>query len=326
MKAIIYHNYGPPDVLKYEEIEKPTPGDNDVLIRIRAASVNPLDWHFMRGTPYFMRLMAGLSKPKSGRLGADVAGEVEAIGKNVTRFKPGNQVFGVCRGAFAEYGCAPESKLAIKPENVSFEQAASVPIAAVTALQGLRDHGKTQPGQKLLINGAAGGVGTFAVQIGKWLGAEVTGVCSTRNLEMVRSLGADHVIDYTRENFTASGQAYDVFLDNVGNRSLSECRRALRPKGKYVSVGGGGPNEQGLFGPGMARWAKAPLLSWFVSQDMRFFMADINPNHLATLVDLIAAEKITPLIDRQYKLSETPEAMRYLEQGHARGKVVITVT
>ena len=324
MKAITYHRYGPPDVLKCEEIEKPTPGD-DVLIRVHAASLNPLDWHFMRGTPYLMRLTAGLRKPKSDRLGADAAGEVETVGRNVTRFKPGDRVFGVCRGAFAEYGCAPESKLVLKPGSVTFEQAASLPVAAVTALQGLRDKGQVQPRQKVLINGAAGGVGTFAVQIAKWLGAEVTGVCSTRNLEMVRSLGADHVIDYTRENFTQSAQRYDAILDNVGNHSLSDYRRVLPPKGKYVLVGGGGPNDKGLLGPGLSRAVTSTVLSWFVSQDMRFFIADTNTKDLTTLGDLVAAGKITPVIDRQYKLSETPEAMRYLEQGHARGKVVISV-
>ena len=326
MKAIIYHRYGPPDVLKCEEVEKPTPGDDEVLIRVHAASVNPLDWHFMRGTPYLMRLTAGPRKPKSGRLGADVSGEVEAAGKSVTRFKPGDQVFGVCRGAFAEYGCVPESKLVLKPGSVSFEQAASLPVAAVTALQGLRGKGQVQPGQKVLINGAAGGVGTFAVQIGKWLGAEVTGVCSARNVEMLRRLGADHVIDYTRENFTQSAQRYDAILDNVGNHSLSDYRRVLPPKGKYVLVGGGGATDKGLLGPGLSRAVTSTVLSWFVSQDMRFFIADINTKDLTTLGDLVAVGKITPVIDRQYKLSETPEAMSYLEQGHARGKVVISIT
>jgi NADPH:quinone reductase-like Zn-dependent oxidoreductase len=325
VKAITYHNYGPPDVLRCEGIEKPTPGDDEVLIKVRAASLNPLDWHFMRGTPYVGRISMGLRKPKATRLGVDVAGEVEAVGRNVTLFKPGDQVFGVCRGALAEYGCAPESKLVLKPGGVTFEQAASLPVAAVTALQGLRDHERVQPGQKVLINGAAGGVGTFAVQIGKWLGAEVTGVCSTRNVEMVRSLGADYVIDYTLENFTQSVQLYDAILDNVGNHSLSEVRRVLHPKGKYVLVGGGGATDKGLLGPGLSRAVTSTVLSWFVRQDMRFFIADINAKDLTTLGDLVAAAKLTPVIDRQYKLSETDEAMRYLEQGHARGKVVITV-
>ncbi len=301
------------------------PGEGEVLIKVRAAALNPLDWHFMRGMPYLMRLTAGVSKPKSGRLGADVAGEVEAVGKNVTLFKAGDEVFGVCRGAFAEYGCAPESKLVLKPGSVTFEQAASLPIAAVTALQALRDKGQVQSGQKVLINGAAGGVGTFAVQIAKWLGAEVTGVCSARNVEMLRSLGADHVVDYTRENFTASELRYDVILDNVGNHSLSDYRRVLAPKGKYVLVGGGGPRDKGLLGPGLTRAITSTVLSWFVSQDMHFFIADINSKDLTTLGDLVAARSITPVIDRQYKLAEAPEAMRYLEEGHARGKLVILV-
>ncbi len=231
MKAIVYHNYGPPDVLKYEEIVAPTAGDDEVLIRVRAASVNPLDWHFMRGTPYFLRIMTGLLKPKDRRLGVDVAGQVEAVGRNVTQFKPGDEVFGSCRGAFAEYACTAESALVTKPDNVTFEQAASVPVAAYTALQGLRDKGHIQPGHKVLINGAAGGVGTLAVQIAKSFGAEVTGVCSTRNVDLVRSLGADRVIDYTQEDFTKSGQGYDLIFDCVGNHSLSAYRRVLSPKG-----------------------------------------------------------------------------------------------
>ncbi len=227
MKAIVYHNYGSPDVLRCEEIEKPTAGDDEVLIKVRAASLNPADWHFMTGMPYLIRMQAGLRRPKDPRLGIDVAGEVEAAGRNVTRFKPGDEVFGSCRGAFAEYACTSQSRLAMKPDNITFEQAASVPVAALTALQGLRDKGQIQPGQRILVNGAAGGVGTFAVQIGKWYGAEVTGVCSTRNVEMVRAIGADHVIDYTREDFTKSGQRYDIFLDCIGNHSLSACRRVL---------------------------------------------------------------------------------------------------
>ena len=234
MKAIVYYNYGSPDVLKCDVIEKPIPGDNEVLIKVRAASVNPLDWHFMRGTPYLLRLMAGLRKPTDTRLGVDVAGQVEAVGRNVTQFKPGDEVFGSCRGAFAECTCAPESALVLKPVNVTFEQAASVPVAAFTALQGLRDKGHIQPWQKVLINGAAGGVGTFAVQIAKSFGAEVTGVCSTRNVDMVRSIGADRVIDYTQEDFTKMGQLFDLFFDAVGNHSLLACRRVLSTKGIYV--------------------------------------------------------------------------------------------
>lgn len=238
MKAVRYHKYGSPDVLRCEEVEKPAPGDDEVLIRVRAASVNPLDWHFMRGLPYMVRMVAGLGKPKDPRLGVDVAGQVEAVGKNVTQFKPGAAVFGSCRGTFAEYACTTESALATKPDNVTFEQAAAVPVAAFTALQGLRDEGKIQPGHRVLINGASGGVGTLAVQIAKWIGADVTGVCSTRNVEMVRSLGADQVIDYSREDFTKSGNRYDIFFDGVGNHSLSACRRVLNPNGVYVPFGG----------------------------------------------------------------------------------------
>ena len=238
MKAVVYYNYGSPGVLRCEEIAKPTPGDDEVLIEVRAASVNPLDWHFMRGTPYFIRLMLGLRKPKLPRLGVDVAGLVEAAGRNVTQFKPGDRVFGSCRGAFAEYVCTSQAALAVKPDNVTFEQAASVPMAALTALQAFRDKGHIQPGQKVLINGAAGGVGTFAVQIARSFGAEVTGVCSTRNVDMVRSLGADRVIDYTQGDFTGNGQQYDVILDLIANHSLSACRRILNPKGTYIAAGG----------------------------------------------------------------------------------------
>lgn len=238
MKAIVYSNYGSPDVLKYEEIEKPTPGDDEVLIKVCATSVNPADWHFMRGTPYMIRLMLGLRKPKNRRLGIDVAGVVEAVGRNAIRFKPGDEVFGNCIGAFAEYVCTSESKLVTKPRSITFEQAATVNVAALTALQALRDKARVQAGQKVLINGAAGGVGTFAVQIAKSFGADVTGVCSTRNVEMVRSIGADRVIDYTREDFTSSGQRYDIILDCIGNHSLSEYRRVLNPKGIYVGIGG----------------------------------------------------------------------------------------
>ncbi len=238
MKAIVYHRYGSPDVLKCEEIERPTPKDDEVLVKVRAASLNPLDWHFMRGEPYFIRLMTGLRRPKFTRLGVDVAGRVEAVGRSVTWFEPGDEVFGGCRGAFAEYACARESELITKPEGVTFEQAACVNVAALTALQSLRDKGRVRPGQKVLINGAAGGVGTFAVQIAKWLGAEVTGVCSTRNVEMVRSIGADHVIDYTGEDFTEGGRRYDLILDCVGSHRLSALRRVLSPEGTYIAVGG----------------------------------------------------------------------------------------
>jgi len=323
MKAIVYHNYGSPDVLRCEEIEKPTAGDNEVLIRVRAASVNPADWRLLRGAPYILRMLFGLRTPsitRPGRLGVDVAGQVEAVGRSVTQFKPGDDVFGACRGALAEYACASEPKLAVKPDNVTFEQAASVPVAALTALQGLRDKGQIQPGQKVLINGAAGGVGTFAVQIAKWFGAEVTGVCSTRNVDMVGSLGADRVIDYTQEDFTNSGQRYDLILDNVGNHSLSACRRVLDAKGILVIAGG--PKKGWIV---LVRALKALVLSCFVSQKMLFFIARINTADLTLVGKLIEAGKVTPVIDKRYRLNEVPEAVRYLEEGHARGKVVITL-
>ena len=322
MKAIVYCDYGSPDVLKVEDIEKPAPGDDQVLVRVRAASVNPLDWHYMRGTPYFMRLGAGLRKPKVTRLGVDFAGTVEAVGRNVNRFKPGDEVFGGRTGAFAQYVLVREDRaVALKPANLTFEQAASVGVAAITALQGLRDKGQIQPGQKVLINGASGGVGTFAVQIAKSFGADVTGVCSTRNVDMVRSIGADHVIDYTKEDFTKSAERYDLILDNVGNHSLLESRRVLNPKGKYIMVGG----PAGRWIDPLPRAISALVLSRFVSQDIRLFLADLNQADLNILRDLMQAGKVTPVIDRRYRLSEVSEAIRYLEQGHARGKVVINL-
>jgi NADPH:quinone reductase-like Zn-dependent oxidoreductase len=326
MKAIVYCDYGVPN-LKFQEIEKPTPADDQLLVKVRAASVNPLDWHFVEGTPYVMRAMGvGLRKPKDTRLGVDFAGTVEAVGKNVTRFKPGDEVFGGRTGSFADYVCVREARaVALKPANITFEQAASVPIAAITALQGLRDKGKVKSGQKVLINGASGGVGTFAVQIAKSMGADVTGVCSTRNLDMVRSLGADHVIDYTKEDFTKGDQRYDVILDNVANRSLSECRRVLNPDGKYVLIGGGGVKESRWLGPGFTHAFKAMVLSKFVSQKMGMMLAELNQKDLTALADLMQSGKIIPVIDRTYKLSELPQAIQYLEQGHARGKVIIAV-
>jgi len=328
MKAIVYCDYGLAN-LKLEEVEKPVPNDDQILVRVRAASVNPYDWHFIEGTPKIMRAMGvGLRKPKDTRVGVDFAGTVEAVGKNPAaagQFKPGDEVFGGKGGAFADYVCPRAGRaVALKPGNITFEQAASVNIAGITALQALRDKGKVQSGQKVLINGASGGVGTFAVQIAKSLGADVTGVCSTRNVDLVRSLGADHVIDYTKEDFTKTGQRYDVILDNVGNQPLLSFRRALIPKGKYVMIGGGGPNDQGLIGP-LFRPIKAMLLSPFVSQEMGMFMADTNQKDLAVLADLMQSGKVKPVIDRTYKLSEVPAAIAYLEQGHARGKVVITV-
>ena len=278
----------------------------------------------MRGTPYIMRIGSGLRKPKVTRLGVDYSGTVEAVGRNVTQFKPGDDVFGGRTGALAEYVSARADRaVVLKPANLTFEQAASVPIAAITALQGLRDKGKMQPGQKVLINGASGGVGTFAVQIAKTFGADVTGVCSTRNVEMVRSLGADQVIDYTREDYTRSDQRYDVILDNVGNRALLDNRRVLNPDGKYVLIGGGGPDDGRWIGP-FVKPIAALVLSPFVSQDMGMMLADLNKNDLTFLGDLMQEGKVTPVIDRRYRLSEAPEAIRYLEEGRARGKVVIT--
>ncbi len=323
MKAIIYDRYGSADVLRCEEVEQVPPRDNEVLIRVHAASVNPLDWHFMRGTPRAMRLGLGWSKPKITRVGVDVAGRVEAVGSKVTRFKPGDSVFGVSRGAFAEYVCALESELAIKPDTIAFEQAAALPIAALTAVQGLRDKGRLQPGQKVLVNGASGGVGTFTVQIAKHLGAHVTGVCSTRNVDLVQSLGADRVVDYTKEDVTKLGDRYDIFLDCVINHSLSACRRVLNPKGRYIMIGGGTPNDSGftLFG----RVMKMQIMSLFASQSLMMMMAKANRQDLATLAELMSTSKIRAAIDRCYPLHQVPDAIRYVEAGHARGKVIVSV-
>jgi NADPH:quinone reductase-like Zn-dependent oxidoreductase len=326
MKAVVYTDYGTPDVLQIRDIKKPVPNDDQVLVRVRAASVNPYDWHFIRGTPYVMRLMmAGIRKPKDPRLGVDYAGTVEAVGKNVTQFKPGDEVFGNKSGAFAEYLCARADRaIVLKPPNLTFEQAASVPVAALTALQGLRDKGHVQPGQKVLINGASGGVGTFAVQIAKSFGADVTGVCSGRNVDLVRSLGADHVIDYTKEDFSKGDERYDVILDNVGTQPLSGFRRVLKPNGICVMIGGGGPNEGKWVGP-MARPIKALLMSPFISQKIGMMMAEGNKDDLTILADLMQSGKVTPVIDRTYPLSEIREAVRYVETGRARGKVIITI-
>jgi NADPH:quinone reductase-like Zn-dependent oxidoreductase len=336
MKAAVYRSYGPPDVVvQIEDVEKPVPKGNEVLIEVRSASVNPLDGALMKGRPYIARIMTGLRKPNITRLGVDVAGQVEAVGRDVTQFKPGDEVFGSCirdpqasgvkvwdcQGAFAEYVCAPESTVAMKPDSVTFEQAASAPVPAFTALQGLRDKGHIQPGQKVLINGAGGGVGTFAVQIAKSFGAEVTGVCSRKNVDMVRSLGADQVIDYTQEDFTKSGQRYDLLFDCVGNHSLSASRRVLNPKGICIMVGD--RSGRGISGV-LARLIAALVLSWFVSQKLVTFLARPNKEDLTIMRDLMATGKLTPVIDRRYSLSEVPKAIRYLGEGHARGKVVIT--
>lgn len=320
MKAIVYHNNGSVDVLRCEEIEKPSPADDEVLIKVHAAACNPLDYHLWRH-PFIRRMMLARTKQKIKRPGRDVAGEVEAVGKLVTKFKPGDAVFGSCGGAFAEYTCSLESALVLKPDNVTFEQAASVPVAALTALQALRDRGEIQSGQKVLINGASGGVGTFAVQIARSFGAEVTGVCSTRNVEMVRSIGATHVIDYTKENFTDGGQHYDLILDCFATHPLSAIRRVLTPKGKYVGVGGPVGSMIGI----LAGQLKQLVFSSLVSQTFVSFMAKLNQDDLAFLGELMQAKKMTPVIDRRYKLSEAPEAILYLEEGHAQGKVIITV-
>lgn len=323
MKAIVYDRYGSADELRCEEIEQQPPRENEVLIKVHAASVNPLDWHFIRGTPRPMRLGLGLSKPKITRVGVDVAGSVESVGSKVTRFKPGDAVFGVCRGAFAEYVCALESELAIKPDSIAFEQAASLPIAALTALQGLRDKGRLQPGQKVLVNGASGGVGTFTVQIAKHFGADVTGVCSTTNADLVQSLGADRVIDYTRQDVTKLGDRYDIFFDCVVNHPLSACRRVLNPNGRYIMIGGGTPSDSGftLFG----RIVKMPLMSLFASQSLMMMMAKANHQDLNTIAELMITSSIRAVIDRCYPLHEVPDAIRYIEAGHARGKVIIRV-
>lgn len=320
MKAIVTEKYGAPDVLKFEEVQKPAPGDDEVLIQVHAAAANAGDWHLLRGDPFIIRLMFGLLKPKIKILGADVAGRVEAVGRNVTEFQPGDEVFGDLSGsgfgAFAEYVAVPEEAVALKPAGMTFEEVAAVPSAAITALQGLRDQGHAlrQPGQKVLVNGASGGVGSFAVQIAKSFGAEVTGVCSTRNVEMVRSLGADHVIDYTQEDFTQNGRRYDLILDAAAYRSLSEYKPALAPEGLYVMVGGG-----------TAQFLQAMLLAITGNKKMVSFVKKTNKEDLVILKELLEAGQVAPVIDRRYPLSETPEAIRYLEQGHARGKVVVTV-
>jgi NADPH:quinone reductase-like Zn-dependent oxidoreductase len=322
VKAIRYHRYGGPEVLELQDVDMPAIGDDDVLIRVRAASVNPLDWHTMRGVPYVVRATAGLSRPKTNALGTDVAGHVEAVGSKVTQFQPGDEVFGTTRGSFAQYVTArQDAAVMAKPANLTFEQAAAVPVSAFTALQALRDKGRIQPGHTVLVNGAAGGVGTFTVQIAKAWGATVTGVCSTRNVEMVRSIGADQVVDYTREDFTTSGQYYDLMVDIAGNRTLSQIRRVLAPKGTLVGVGG--PDEGRWIGP-LRGMAKLLLRSPFVSQKMVPMLAHENKADLGVVHDLLASGKVTPLIDRTHPLDEVPEAIRYLEAGHASGKVIIT--
>jgi NADPH:quinone reductase-like Zn-dependent oxidoreductase len=321
MKAIVQGRYGAADALELRDIDRPIVKDDEVLVRVHAAGINPYDWHWMTGLPYVARPVFGLRKPKRRLRGWDVAGRVEAVGTSLTQLQVGDEVFGWSDGAFAEYVCAEARQFVQKPANVTLEQAAAVPMGALTALQALRDHGNVQPGQRVLVNGASGGVGTFAVQIAKSLGAEVTGVCSTRNVDLVRSIGADHVIDYTREDFTRTGERYDVILDNVGNRSLSGYRRALTAKGMLVPNSGLGGRWIGPVG----RLLKARVRSMFVSQRVATFTAEGNRDDLLALKELIEAGKVTPVIDRTYPLAETADAFRYLEKGHTRGKVVITV-
>jgi NADPH:quinone reductase-like Zn-dependent oxidoreductase len=316
VKAIVLNAYGGPDVLELKEVDKPEVTENDVLVGVHASSLNAGDYFSMRGSPWLARLDVGFPKPKDHILGWDVAGHVEAIGKNVTRFQPGDKVFASCEGAFAEYACTAEGKCAPTPANLTLEQAAAVPSAALAALHALRDQANVQPGQRVLINGASGGVGTFAVQIAKALGAEVTGVCSTRNVEMVRSIGADHVVDYTKEDFTQSGRRYDLIVDNVGNHSFADCRRALTPEGTHLPNTGHG---------GMGYVIKAYALSAFMRQHASPFLSVPNAQDLSYLKDLIEAGKVMPFIDRTYPLSEIPEAIRYLEEEHAQGKVVIII-
>jgi NADPH:quinone reductase-like Zn-dependent oxidoreductase len=320
MKAIVYTEYGPPDVLQLKEVEKPTPKENEVLVRVHAASVNYFDWHIMRGESYFLRLTTGGPlKPRRKILGDDMSGRVEAVGTNVKQFQPGDEVFGFCdSGGFAEYRCAPEDYLVPKPASISFEEAAAIPVAAIPALQGLRDTGQIQSGQKVLINGASGGVGTFAVQIAKSFGAEVTGVCSTRKLDMVRSIGADQVIDYTQEDFTKSGQRYDLIFAAGGSRSIFDYRRALSAEGVYVCVGGS-----------LAQYFQAlllgPLISMAGSKKLGSKLGKPDQEDLLLLIELFEAGKVAPVIDRRYPLGEAAEALRYYGEGHALGKIVITV-
>jgi NADPH:quinone reductase-like Zn-dependent oxidoreductase len=322
MKAIVQDEYGSPDVLELRDIDIPEIADDEVLLRVHAAGVDRGVWHLMTGLPYLTRLAFGLRAPKNPVPGMDVAGVVEAVGKNVTRLQPGEEVFGIGKGSYAEYALAREDKLAPKPASLTFEQAAVVAISGLSALQGLRDHGRLEPNQKVLIIGASGGVGTFAVQIAKAFGAHVTGVCSTTKVEMVRSIGADHVIDYRREDFTEGDQRYELILDIGGNSSLSGLRRALTPQGTLVIVGGeGGGRWLGV----VDRLLRAHLLFPFVSQKLRTFISSENHEDLIVLKELIESGKLTPAIDRTYPLAEVPEAIRYLEEGHARGKVVITV-
>jgi NADPH:quinone reductase-like Zn-dependent oxidoreductase len=322
MKAVVYDKYGSPDVLDLRDVKKPEVGHGETLVRVRVAAVSPGDWFYLRGEPYIMRPAVGLFAPRNGVLGRAIAGQVHEAGRNVTRFRPGDEVFAeISRGGFAEYASVPEGALALKPPSLTHEQAAAVPLVGVTALKGLRDHGKIKPGQKVLITGASGGVGTFAVQVAKAFGAEVTGVCSTGNVDLVRSIGADHVIDYTQEDFLQGGKRYDLIFDNVGNHSVLECRRALTPDGTLLpNSGAGGPWLDGL-----PRVAGAFALSPFVRQRLRPFVPAGKGEDLVALTELVETGKVRPVIDRTYPLSETAGALAYYGQGHTRGKVVITI-
>ena len=321
MRAVVRARYGPPDVLRLEEVAKPSPADDEVLVRVRATSVNPVDWYGLTGTPYVARAMMGFFKPKSELFGDDFAGVVEAVGRDVTDFRPGDEVFGGTSGAFAEYVAVGDG-FGPKPANLTFEEAAAVPVAALTALQGLRDQGQLRPGQEVLINGASGGVGTFAVQIAKALGAQVTAVCSTRNVELVRSLGADHVIDYTREDFTRSGRRYDLLLDVAGSKSWSKCRRVLNPQATLVMVGA--PKGNRLLGP-LGHFVRVRLAAVRGSQKAVFFIAKLNRSDLGILRELLESGKVKPVVERRYDLGEIADALRYLGEGHAQGKLVITL-
>ncbi|MFJ8018209.1 NAD(P)-dependent alcohol dehydrogenase [Streptomyces sp. NPDC096339] len=322
MKAIVQDRYGSSDVLVFKEVDRPTPGDGEVLVRVRAASVNARDWHVMRGDPYMARLAFGLRRPRQPIQGTDFAGVVEAVGKGVTGLRPGDEVYGEAEGAFAEYVCAPAAVMGAKPANLTFEQAAAVPLAGNTALMGLRDLGRLEPGRHVLVNGASGGVGTFAVQIAKALGAEVTGVCSTRNVDLVRSLGADHVVDYKQEDFTRTGLRYDLVLDLVGNRTLTDLRRALSPAGTLVLSGGGVSEGGSLFGP-MGLLIRGTLMSRFGGRRIHVLTAKPSADNLAALRELVERGAVVPAVDRTYPLSEGAEAIRYLEMEHASAKVVI---
>ena len=321
MKAIVQRRFGSPDVLRLEEVDKPVPRDDEVLVRVCAAAVNIGDWHLLRGIPYVMRLGLGLRKPRREILGRDMAGRVEAVGSNVEDFQPGDEVFGWCSGAFAEYACTSENNLLSKPANLTLEQSAAVGDSAFTALAAVRDQGRVQGGQRILINGASGGVGTYAVQIAKSFGAHVTAVCSLRNVDMVRSIGADQVIDYTREDFAQAEQRYDVMLDLIGNRSLLNCRRVLAARGTYVIVG---VSDLGRW-LGLNRQIKALLLSPFVRQRMRVFVVKHTREDLGVLKQLVEGGRVAPVIDRRYELTEAPQALRHQGEGHTKGKIVIVV-